>query len=357
MRILVTGGAGFIGSCFIRLLAETHPQDSITNLDKLTYAGNLENLAALSPNRDSGARYEFVKGDIGDAALVNDLVARHDAVVNFAAESHVDRSILDSAECFETNVRGTLVLLEAARKARTQRFLHISTDEVYGDIPIGEFATESSPLRPSSPYAASKASAEMLVMAYEHTYGVPALITRASNNYGPFQFPEKFMPLMITNACEHRPLPVYGDGLQERDWIHVEDHCRALDLVLRNGRSGQVYNIGAGHPRANLDVLRTLLTLLDRPQSLIKYVTDRPGHDRRYALRSDKIAQELGWLPQHDFQEGLRSTVEWYKANTEWLSRVRGGEYREYYDRHYSRRDETWSGVASSKRPPVDPQS
>jgi len=341
MRILVTGGAGFIGSCFIRLLAETRPQDSVTNLDKLTYAGNLENLASLPAT----ASYEFVKGDICDAALMDELTASHDAVINFAAESHVDRSILDSAECFETNVRGTLVLLEAARKAGVERFLHVSTDEVYGDIAAGEFATESSPLRPSSPYAASKASAEMLVMAYEHTYGVPALITRASNNYGPFQFPEKFMPLMITNALESQPLPIYGDGLQERDWIHVEDHCRALDAVLRRGRTGEVYNIGAGKPRANLGVLRTLLKLLDRPESLINYVTDRPGHDRRYALRSDKIEGELGWRPQHSFEHGLRSTAEWYKAHSDWTEHVRDGEYRDYYDRHYQRRDETWLRV------------
>jgi dTDP-glucose 4,6-dehydratase len=346
MRILVTGGAGFIGSCFIRLMAKLHPEDSLTNLDKLTYAGNLENLTSLP----SGALYEFVKGDIGDAALVNELIARHDierydAVVNFAAESHVDRSILDSTECFETNVRGTLVLLEAARKAGVQRFLHVSTDEVYGDIPPGEWATESSALKPSSPYAASKASAEMLVMAYQHTYGVPALITRASNNYGPFQFPEKFMPLMMTNALESKPLPVYGDGRQERDWIHVEDHCRALDMVLRGGRVGEVYNIGVGQPRANMDVLHTLLELLDGPTSLIQYVKDRPGHDRRYALRSDKIEQELGWRPLHSFEDGLRETAEWYKANPEWIAHVRGGEYRDYYDRHYHRRDETWSKV------------
>src|ERR1022692_1472822 len=333
MRILVTGGAGFIGSCFIRLLAELHPEDSITNLDKLTYAGNLENLASLP----STARYEFVKGDICDAALMNELTARHDALVNFAAESHVDRSILDSTECFETNAHGTLVLIEAARKAGVQRFLHVSTDEVYGDIPAGEWATESSALCPSSPYAASKAAAEMLGMGYQHTYGVPALIPRASNNYGPFQFPEKFMPLMITNALESKPLPVYGDGRQERDWIHVEDHCRALDMVLRNGRIGEVYNIGVGQPRANLDVLHTLLELLDRPASLIQYVKDRPGHDRRYALRSDKIEQELGWRPQHTFENGLRETAEWYKANPAWIARVRDGEYRDYYEQHYHR--------------------
>jgi len=341
MRILVTGGAGFIGSCFVRMLAESHPEDSIVNLDKLTYAGNLENLASLP----AAAKHEFVKGDIADAALVKGLLARCDAVVNFAAESHVDRSILDSTECFETNVRGTLVLLEAARQAKVARFLHVSTDEVYGDMAPDKWAVETSPLHPSSPYAASKASAEMLVMAYQHTYGVPAVITRASNNYGPYQFPEKFMPLMIANALDRKPLPVYGDGRQERDWIHVEDHCRAIDLVLRGGRTGEVYNIGYGEPRANLDVLHTLLELLDRPASLIQYVTDRPGHDRRYALRSDKITRELGWRPEHSFEDGLRSTAAWYQSHGEWIARVRGGEYREYYERHYQRRDETLSGV------------
>lgn len=338
MRILVTGGAGFIGSCFIRQQVETHPDDPITNLDLLTYAGNLENLAAVP----EGSGYQFVKGDIRDAALVARLMKDHDAVVNFAAESHVDRSILDSAESFETNVRGTLVLLDAARAAGIERFLQVSTDEVYGDMAPDRFAVETSPLRPSSPYAASKAAAEMLVMAYQHTYGVPALITRASNNYGPFQFPEKFMPLMITNAMESKKLPVYGDGRQERDWIHVEDHCRGIDAVLRRGRIGEAYNIGAGTPRANLDVLRVLLQLAGKDDSLIEYVKDRPGHDRRYALHCDKISGELGWTPQESFEQGIRKTVEWYQSNPTWVEHVRGGGYREYYERHYVRRDETF---------------
>jgi len=338
MRILVTGGAGFIGSCFIRQQISAYPQDSITNLDLLTYAGNLENLAAVS----DAPGYRFVKGDIRDAALVSRLMKDHDAVVNFAAESHVDRSILDSAESFETNVRGTLVLLDAARTAGIERFLQVSTDEVYGDMSPDGFAVETSPLRPSSPYAASKAAAEMLVMAYQHTYGVPAVITRASNNYGPFQFPEKFMPLMITNAVESKKLPVYGDGRQERDWLHVEDHCRGVDAVLRRGRIGEVYNIGAGTPRANLDVLRLLLQLSGKDDSLIEHVKDRPGHDRRYALHCDKIAGELGWTPQESFEQGIRKTVEWYRSNPTWVEHVRGGAYREYYERHYVRRDETF---------------
>jgi dTDP-glucose 4,6-dehydratase len=343
MRILVTGGAGFIGSCFIRQQVETHPYDSITNLDLLTYAGNLENLASIPES----ASYKFVKGDIRDVALVTGLMEYHDAVVNFAAESHVDRSILDSSESFETNVRGTLVLLDAARTAGIERFLHVSTDEVYGDMAPDRFAIETSPLRPSSPYAASKAAAEMLVMAYQHTYGVPAVITRASNNYGPFQFPEKFMPLMITNAMESKRLPVYGDGQQQRDWIHVEDHCRALDAVLRRGRAGEVYNIGVGTPRANLEVLRLLLKLVGKEggndESLIEYVKDRPGHDRRYALHCGKISSELGWKPAESFEQGIRKTVEWYQTNPTWVEHVRGGGYRDYYDRHYVRRDETFS--------------
>lgn len=339
MRILVTGGAGFIGSCFIRQQVAAYPYDSITNLDLLTYAGNLENLASVPES----ASYKFVKGDIRDAALVTGLMELHDTVVNFAAESHVDRSILDAQESFETNVRGTLILLEAARAASIERFLHVSTDEVYGDMSPDRFADETSLLNPSSPYAASKAAAEMLVMAYRHTYGLPTLITRASNNYGPYQFPEKFMPLMITHAFESKPLPVYGDGRQQRDWIHVEDHCRALDAVLRYGRVGEVYNIGAGTPRANMDVLGELLRLTGRDASLIDYVKDRPGHDRRYALRCEKIAGELDWSPQVSFEDGLRQTVEWYRDHPEWVDHVRAGSYREYYERHYVRRNETFS--------------
>jgi dTDP-glucose 4,6-dehydratase len=343
MRILVTGGAGFIGSNFIRAMGELHAESQITNLDKLTYAGNLENLEDLP----STAQSEFVRGDICDATLVGSLFAKHDAVVHFAAESHVDRSILATTEFFETNIRGTHVLLEAARQVKLWRFLHVSTDEVYGSMEPEQTASETSPLRPSSPYAASKAAAEMLVMAYAHTYHVPAIITRASNNYGPCQFPEKFIPLMITNAIESKKLPVYGDGLQVRDWLHVEDHCRALDRVLHKGKPGGVYNIGAGETRTNMDVLRTLLRLLDRPESLLEHVKDRPGHDRRYALDCTKIQDELGWKPKESFEQGIRKTVGWYKDHSEWVARVKSGSYRDYYERHYVRRNETWSGLSS----------
>jgi len=333
MRILVTGGAGFIGSNFVRFVVREHPAYQITNLDKLTYAGNLENL--------EGVTQRFVRGDICDAPLLAGLLAEHDAVVNFAAESHVDRSILDSAAFFETNVRGTYVLLEAARRTPVSRFLHVSTDEVYGSMAPDQFATEDSPLRPSSPYAASKAAAEMLAMSYAHTYRLPLIITRASNNYGPYQFPEKFIPLMVTNALEHKRLPVYGDGMQQRDWLHVEDHCRALDMVLHHGQPGEVYNIGCGTPRGNLEVLEALLKLVDRPSSLLEHVTDRPGHDRRYALNCDKLTNSLGWQPQESFETGLGQTVEWYKTHADWVGRVKAGAYRDYYDRHYQRRDET----------------
>jgi dTDP-glucose 4,6-dehydratase len=346
VKILVTGGAGFIGSNFIRFHAEHHADHPLTNLDKLTYAGNLENLEGLS----SAAQYEFVKGDICDAALVSRLLEEHDAVVHFAAESHVDRSILDTSDCFETNIRGTHVLLEAARRAGLRRFLHVSTDEVYGSMAAGEWASESSPLRPSSPYAASKAAAEMLVMAYAHTYNVPAIITRGSNNYGPYQFPEKFIPLMVTNALEDKPLPLYGDGLQQRDWIFVEDHCRAIELALHRGQPGEVYNIAAGECRTNLDVIRTILKLLDKPESLIRHVTDRPGHDRRYALDASKIQSELGWKPRESFEQGIRKTVGWYKTHPHWVAGIKGGEYRDYYERHYSRRDQT---LASALARPV----
>lgn len=333
MRILVTGGAGFIGSNFVRFMVREHPAYQITNLDKLTYAGNLENL--------EGVNQRFVRGDICDLELVTGLLAEHDALVNFAAESHVDRSILDSAAFFETNVRGTYVLLEAARRTPVSRFLHVSTDEVYGSMAADQFAAEDSPLLPSSPYAASKAAAEMLAMSYAHTYRLPLIITRASNNYGPFQFPEKFIPLMVTNALENKPLPVYGDGMQQRDWLHVEDHCRALDLLLHKGQPGEVYNVGCGTPRGNLEVLQALLKLVDRPASLLEHVTDRPGHDRRYALNCDKLKNTLGWQPRESFETGLRQTVDWYKAHADWVGRVKAGAYRDYYDRHYQRRDET----------------
>jgi dTDP-glucose 4,6-dehydratase len=341
MRILVTGGAGFIGSNFVRLLLASHPDCQVTNLDKLTYAGNLENLADCAED----PRYRFVKGDICDAELARGLMGESDAVVHFAAESHVDRSIADSAPFFETNVRGTFTLLEAARGAALKRFIHVSTDEVYGPIPPGQWISEAAALLPSSPYSAAKAASDMLVLAYARTYGLPALITRAGNNYGPFQFPEKFIPLIVSNALEDRPLPLYGDGLQVRDWLHVEDHCRALDLLLEGGETGEIYNIGTGRERTNLEVARTVLELLGKPQSLITFVEDRPAHDRRYALDCTKLNSSPGWHAAIEFADGIRRTVEWYAGHPEWVGRVRDGAYREYYERHYVRREETLAAM------------
>ena len=341
MRILVTGGAGFIGSNFVRFLLASHPDCQVTNLDKLTYAGNLENLAQCAED----PRYHFVKGDICDAELARGLMGESDAVVHFATESHVDRSIADSAPFFETNVRGTFTLLEAARRAALKRFVHVSTDEVYGPIPQGQWVNEAAALLPSSPYAAAKAASDMLVLAYARTYGVPALITRAGNNYGPFQFPEKFIPLIVSNALEDRPLPLYGDGLQVRDWLYVEDHCRALDLLLERGETGQIYNIGTGRERTNLEVERTALDLLGKPQSLISFVEDRPAHDRRYALDCTKLNNSPGWRASVEFADGIRRTVEWYVGHPEWVGRVRDGAYREYYERHYVRREESLAAM------------
>lgn len=345
MRILVTGGAGFIGSNFVRLVLNAHPDYRIINLDKLTYAGNLENLADCA-RLD---RYSFVQGDICDASLVARLMAAADAVVHFAAESHVDRSIAEAAPVFETNVRGTFTLLECARGAKLQRFLHVSTDEVYGSIPEGRWTAEDAALSPASPYAAAKAASDMLVLAYARTYQLPALITRASNNYGPCQFPEKLIPLMTSNALEDRPLPLYGDGLQVRDWLYVEDHCRALDLLLHQGCPGEIYNIGGGAERTNLEVARTLLRLLDKPESLIHFVADRPAHDRRYALDCTRLREAFGWRPAVAFEDGIRSTVAWYRANSGWVSRVRDGAYREYYDRYYTRREESLAAILGGK--------
>lgn len=341
MRILVTGGAGFIGSNFVRLLALEYPDYQITNLDKLTYAGNLENLEDCSGR----SNYRFVKGDVCDGELVGKLVAESDAVVHFAAESHVDRSIEETTPVFETNIRGTFTLLERSRASKLNRFVHVSTDEVYGSIPEGRWAAEDAPLSPASPYSAAKAASDMLVLAYARTYRLPALITRASNNYGPFQFPEKFIPLIISNALEDRPLPLYGDGLQMRDWIYVEDHCRALDLLLHRGEPGGIYNIGAGELRPNLEVARTVLGLLSKPESLINFVADRPAHDRRYALDCSKLQNRLGWKPRETFEQGIRKTVSWYVEHPEWVARVRGGAYREYYERHYTRREESLASI------------
>ena len=336
MRLLVTGGAGFIGSNFIHYFLKTRPDSFILNLDKLTYAGNLENLAGL----ESGPNYRFVRGDIADAAVVDQVLQESfDAIVHFAAETHVDRSITGGREFVQTNVLGTFTLLDAARQHHVGRFLYVGTDEVYGSMKPGEFAHEGSMLEPNSPYAASKAGADLLARSFWQTYGYPVLTTRCSNNYGPYQFPEKLIPLMIANGLEGKKLPVYGDGLNERDWVFVEDHCRALDRVLEAGRPGEVYNIGYGQPVANLEIIRRLLALLERSEDLIEYVKDRPGHDRRYALSTEKIQGELGWTPTVGLEEGLKRTVDWYRAHPDWMARVRGGEYQAYYEKHYTRRD------------------
>lgn len=338
MRLLVTGGAGFIGSAFIRLVLGTNPSVSVLNLDKLTYAGNLENLKCVAED----PRYHFVRGDIGDPALINHVLDEWpaDAIVHFAAESHVDRSILSPQPVFDTNLRGTFTLLEAARERRVPRFLHVSTDEVYGSIPEPLVADEGSPLRPSSPYSAAKAGSDLLALSYFTTYRLPVLVTRASNNYGPYQFPEKLIPLMISNALEGKPLPVYGDGMQVRDWLYVEDHCRAIAALLEKGREGEVYNIGGNRSLPNLEVVRKILRATGRSQDLIRFVTDRPGHDRRYALSSEKTMCETGWAPEVGFEEGLGRTVAWYRQNAGWVERVKSGEYQNYYVLNYGSREE-----------------
>ncbi len=323
MKILVTGGCGFIGSNFIRHLLKTYPDYSVINVDKLTYAGNLENLSDLS----SSPRYHFLRGDIAEASQMEELVSKGvDAIVNFAAESHVDRSIEDPTAFMKTNVFGTFVLLETLRKVFPKQrilFLQVSTDEVYGSLGESGAFTEETPLAPNSPYAASKTAADMMVRAYVQTYGLPAVITRCSNNYGPYQFPEKLIPLMISNAMEDKELPIYGDGLNIRDWIYVEDHCRALDVVLHRGRKGEVYNIGGRSERTNLSVARAILDHLEKPHSLLRFVADRPGHDRRYAMDFSKIERELGWSPLVTFEEGIRRTVEWYQTYRQWWKKIR----------------------------------
>ncbi len=336
MKILVTGGAGFIGSAFVRMaVAET--DFGVVNLDKLTYAGNLENLKAV----ERSERYRFVHGDICDRALVDALMEeeKHEAIVHFAAESHVYRSILSPEPAIRTNLNGTFTMLEGARKHKVGRCVHVSTDEVYGSLEAPLEATEEFPLNPSSPYSASKAGSDLLVRSYFVTFRLPALITRASNNYGPYHFPEKLIPLMITNAFDDRPLPVYGDGQQVRDWLYVDDHCRGILAVLRKGRDGEIYNIGGNRSLPNLDVVRQVLALTGQPESLIQYVTDRPGHDRRYALSSEKLMRETGWAPAMDFETGLARTIAWYRANGEWVARVRSGAYREYYEKNYGGRE------------------
>jgi dTDP-glucose 4,6-dehydratase len=328
MRLLVTGGAGFIGSNFIRFYLKEHPEDGIINLDKLTYAGNLENLDDVG--RDfSPARYQFIHGDIADFNVVDFLLKDGvDAVINFAAESHVDRSINDPSPFLRTNIIGTQILLESARRNKLKRFIQISTDEVYGSLePIGYF-TERSALRPNSPYAASKASADLLVRAYFKTYNLPAIITRCSNNYGPYQFPEKLIPLFVTNALSDKPVPIYGDGLNIRDWLYVEDHCRAIDTVLKKGKAGEIYNIGGNTEKTNLEITDIILNILNKPQSLKMFVKDRPGHDRRYAIDSTKIKMELGWEPRYKFEEAIQKTIQWYIDNREWRERIKSGEYK-----------------------------
>lgn len=340
MKVLVTGGAGFIGSAFIRLLlGDPNSSRSVLNLDKLTYAGNLENLTAVA-TPENAARYRFVHGDICDAALVNSLVAEEkpDVIVNFAAESHVDRSILSPAPVFETNLRGTFTMLEAARTHQTPKYLQVSTDEVYGSIDPPYDADEDYPLRASSPYSASKAGADMLALSYFVTYKMPVTVTRASNNYGPYQFPEKLIPLMISNALEDRPLPIYGDGQQIRDWLYVDDHARAILAVIEHGRSGEIYNIGGSRALPNLDVVRKILAAVGKPESLMQTVKDRPGHDRRYALSSEKLMRETGWKAVVPFEEGLRATIEWYQSNSVWTAHVKSGEYQKYYQSNYGGR-------------------
>jgi dTDP-glucose 4,6-dehydratase len=334
--VLVTGGAGFIGSNLVRFLRRERPDWTVVNLDKLTYAGNAESLADLR----SDPKHLFERGDIAEADLVERLIGEHrvDAILNLAAESHVDRSILGPAIFVETNVGGTQVLLDAARKMGVKRFVQVSTDEVYGSLGATGKFTEASPLQPSSPYSASKAAADLLALAYGRTFGMDVVVTRCSNNYGPYQFPEKLIPLMIANALEGRKLPVYGDGMQVRDWIHVEDHCRALLLALERGRGGEVYNLGADNEWPNLRIVERLLQILGKGSELIEHVKDRPGHDRRYAIEAAKARAELGWEPRIGFADGLQATVGWYVANRGWWERVRTGEYRTYYERNYGSR-------------------
>lgn len=336
MNLLVTGGAGFIGSNFILYMLEKYTDYRIINYDALTYAGNLENLSAV----ENDVRYRFVKGDITDQLLLEQvfLEEKIDIVVNFAAESHVDRSIMNPDMFVRTNVLGTQVLLDVSRKYNVNKFVQISTDEVYGSLgPHGLF-TEETPLAPNSPYSASKAGADLLVRAYHKTFGMNVNITRCSNNYGPYQFPEKLIPLIITNAIQDEALPVYGDGLNVRDWLYVEDHCSAIDLVIHKGIEGEIYNIGGNNERTNIDIVKYILKELGKPESLIKYVEDRPGHDRRYGIDASKIKNELGWEPKHNFAQGITKTIQWYMKHEPWWKRIKSGEYKEYYDKQYKRR-------------------
>jgi dTDP-glucose 4,6-dehydratase len=332
-NIFVTGGAGFIGSAFVRLLLEELPGAAVVNFDALTYAGNLDNLKDIGDER-----HRFVRGDIRDKeAVLAALAEGTDALVNFAAESHVDRSIHSANEFIETNVMGTQVLLDAARERGVRRFVQVSTDEVMGSLPERDdaFFTEESPFEPNSPYSASKAAAEHLCRAAHHTHGLDTVITRCGNNYGPRQFPEKFLPLMLSNAFADESIPVYGDGRNVRDWIYVEDHCRAIYDVMTKGRAGDVYNVGARNERRNLEVAESVLAALDKPRTLLKFVKDRPGHDRRYAIDPAKIETELGWRPRETWESGLAKTIDWYRGNADWVARTRSGAYRDYYAKQY----------------------
>ena len=342
MNLLITGGAGFIGSNFILHVLALNKGHRIVNFDKLTYAGNLANLESVADNPN----YSFVKGDICDAAAVEAAMKGCTAVVHFAAESHVDRSIYEPAPVIQTNVTGTFIMLQVSRTLGIERFVHISTDEVYGDMAPDAYANEESKLQPSSPYSASKAGSDLLVLSYVRTYKFPGIITRSSNNYGPFQFPEKFLPLMITNALDDKSLPIYGDGKQQRDWLHVEDNCRGVLAVLENGRVGECYNIGGLDVVENLTIARRLLHLTGKTESLLSYVKDRPGHDRRYALTCDKMEKHLGWKPQISLEDGLRQTIDWYKANSAWMAGVRAGDYLSYYDKYYVNRDSSLHALA-----------
>ena len=333
-KVLITGGAGFIGSNFVKYMLEKYPDYGIVNLDALTYCGNLENLEDIEDNPN----YAFVKGDIQDEELVDSIVKDTDYIVHFAAESHVDRSIEDPQIFIKTNIIGTQVLLDAAKKHNIKKFLQVSTDEVYGSLGKEGYFTEESPLQANSPYSASKAGADLMVRAYGETFGLPINITRCSNNYGPYQFPEKLIPLMISNALEDKELPVYGDGKNIRDWLHVYDHCTAIDLVLHKGKLGEVYNIGGHNEKENIEIVKLILKELGKSESLIKFVKDRLGHDRRYAIDSTKITEELGWKPKYTFETGIIETINWYLENQDWMEKVKSGEYQEYYEKMYSKK-------------------
>ncbi|MDP1552979.1 MAG: dTDP-glucose 4,6-dehydratase, partial [Methanobacteriaceae archaeon] len=327
-KILVTGGAGFIGANFVRYMLNSYLDYEIINLDTLTYCGNLENLSGIEDNPN----YNFIKGNINDKKLIHEIVSDVDYIINFAAESHVDRSIENPEIFIKSNILGTQVLLDAAKGYGVKKFLQISTDEVYGSLGKNGYFKEDTPLAANSPYSASKAGADLMVRAYHETFGLPINITRCSNNYGPYQFPEKLIPLMISNALEDKELPVYGDGLNVRDWLHVYDHCTAIDLVLHKGKIGEVYNIGGNNEKKNIEIVKLILQNLKKPETLIKYVKDRLGHDRRYAIDSSKIQKELGWKPKYTFETGIAETIQWYLDNPEWMEKVKSGEYQDYYE-------------------------